>query len=283
MSEQISINALTTLQRVKDRIYDTNVTATQPTSFDTVLTRMINSCSEWFERECGARKFILTRYTNEIYSAYGSNQKRVVLRKAPVFFTVITGTTTQGSTSLTGVSGTTGMVVGMPVKGDNIQANTTIAGISGSTITLSLAATTSVSGGYYQVNGLINLQWRAGTPSTPSWTDFINDQYELVNDGKPGIVRVYGVIPRLYENMIRATYYAGYPVDWNNAGNETSHQLPADISNTVENLVVRAFKRRMLAGKGSESLNGATVSWNNEIDSEDKAVIGHYRRMPTLF
>ena len=171
----------------------------------------------------------------------------------------------------------------MPFKGDNIQANTTIAGISGSTITLSLPATTSVSGGYYQVNGLLNLQWRAGTPSTPSWTDFINDQYELVNDGKPGIVRVYGVIPRLYENMIRATYYAGYPVDWNNAGNETSHQLPADISNTVENLVVRAFKRRMLAGKGSESLNGATVAWNTEIDAEDRAVIGHYRRMPTLF
>jgi hypothetical protein len=282
MSEIISPNALTTLARVKDRLYDTNVNS-QPTNFDTVLIRMINSASEWFERECGARKFILTRYTNEIYSAYGADQKRVVLRKAPVFFTVFTGNTTLGSTSVTAVSNTTGMVVGMPFKGDNIQANTTIAGVSGSTITLSLPATSGVTTGYFQVNGLISLQWRAGTPSTPSWTNFINDQYELVNDGKPGIVRVYGVIPRLYENMIRATYYAGYPVDWANAGNETTHQLPADISNTVENLVVRIFKRRMLAGKSSESLNGANVSWNKEVDDDDRAVIGHYRRMPTIF
>lgn len=282
MSEIISPNALTTLARVKDRLYDTNVNS-QPSNFDTVLIRMINSASEWFERECGARKFILTRYTNEIYSAYGADQKRVVLRKAPVFFTVFTGDTTLGSTSVTAVSNTTGMVVGMPFKGDNIPANTTVAGISGSTITLSAAATSAITTGYFQVNGLISLQWRAGTPSTPSWTDFINDQYELVNDGKPGIVRVYGVIPRLYENMIRATYYAGYPVDWANAGNETTHQLPADISNTVENLVVRTFKRRMLAGKSSESLNGANVSWNKEIDDDDRAVIGHYRRMPSIF
>lgn len=283
MAETISPTALTTLARVKDRIFDTNVNATQPSNFDTVITRMINSASEWFERECGARKFVLTRYSNEIYSAYGADQKRVVLRKAPVFFTTITGTTVAGSTSISSVSGTTGMVVGMKFNGDNIPANTTIAGISGSTITLSAAATTAVTAGYYQVNGLLALQWRAGTPSTPSWTDFIADQFELVNDGKPGIVRVYGLIPRLYENMIRATYYAGYPVDWANAGNETTHQLPGDISNTVENLVVRFFKRRVLAGKASEALAGATVSWSKEIDDEDKAVIGHYRRMPTLF
>lgn len=283
MSEIISPTALTTVARVKDRIFDTNVNATQPSNFDTVILRMVNSASEWFERECGARRFVLTRYTNEIYSAYGSGQKRVVLRKAPVFFSTITGTTSLGSTSVTSVSGTAGMVVGMPFKGDNIPANTTIAGISGSTITLSAAATSAVTAGYYQVNGLLALQWRAGTPSTPSWTDFIADQFELVNDGNPGIVRVYGVIPRLYENMIRATYYAGYPVDWSNAGNGTTHQLPADISNTVENLVVRAFKRRMTAGKASESLNGANVSWDREIDAEDKAVISHYRRMPTIF
>lgn len=283
MAESISSNALTTLQRVKDRIFDTNVNATQPDNFDTVLTRMINSVSEWFERECGARRFVLTRYTNEIYSAYGSTQKRVILRKAPVFFTTITGTTTAGSTSITAVSGTAGMVVGMPFKGDNIPADTTISAISGTTITLSKAATSAVTAGYYQVNGLLALQWRAGTPSTPSWTDFISDQFELVNDGKPGIVRVYGVIPRLYENMIRATYYAGYPVNWSNTGDENTHQLPADISNTVENIVVRTFKRRALAGKASEALAGATVSWSKEIDDEDKAVIDHYRRMPSIF
>ncbi len=187
------------------------------------------------------------------------------------------------STLLSGISSTAGMVVGMPILGDNIPANTTIAAISGATITLSQAATATQSTGYFQVNGLLSLQYRAGTPTMPSWTNFIGDQFEIVNQGNPGIVRVYGVIPRIQENSVRATYYAGYAVDWANAGNETTHQLPADISNTVENLVVRVFKRRQVAGKGSEAIAGATTSWNKEIDDEDKAVIGHYRRMPTIF
>ncbi len=283
MAETISPTALTTLQRVKDRIYDTNVNGTQPTAFDAVLTRMINSASEWFERECGARKFVMTRYTNEIYSSNGSNQKRVILRKAPVFFSTFTGNIVTASPVISAVNNTTGMVVGMTVLADNFPPLSKISAIGTTTVTLSQNATATVTGAYLQVNGLLNLQWRAGTPSNPSWMDFIADQFELVNEGKTGIIRVYGVVPRLYENMIRATYYAGYAVDWANAGNGTSHQLPAEISNTVENLVVRVFKRRMLAGKGSEALDGATTSWNKEIDAEDQATIGHYRRMPTIF
>ena len=293
MAESISPYALTTLQRVKDRIFDTNTGATQPSSFDSVLTRMINSCTDWFEQECGGRRFVLTLYANDIYTAYNHRQKKLVLRQAPVFFNTVTGTFTAGSTSVTGVSSTTGMVIGMPIASDNIQGTTTlngdqvrnyITGISGSTITLAAAATRSETGGYLQVNGLIKLQWRAGQPATaPSWFTFLADQYELINNGKAGCVRLYGFIPHIRENMVRATYYAGYPVNWSNAGDNSTHLLPAEISNTVENLVVRAFKRRAIPGKSSESLAGSTVSWNKEIDDEDKAVIDHYRRAPTIF
>lgn len=293
MAEQISPYALTTLQRVKDRIYDTNVTATQPTSFDSVLIRMINSITDWFERECGDRRFVLTLHPNQIYSAYNHRQQKMLTRQAPIFFKTVTGTFTTGSAVVTAVSSTAGMVVGMPVLSDNIittvvsngsQIRNYITAISGATITLAAAAAASATGGYLQVNGLINLQWRAGTPATaPGWFTFLADQYELVNDGKAGSIRLYGFIPSIRDNMIRATYYAGYSVNWSNAGDNDSHKLPADITNTVENIVVRVFKRRMLAGKSSEGLEGATTSWNSEIDTEDKAVIDHYRRMPTIF
>lgn len=285
--------ALTTLQRVKDRIFDTNTGATQPSSFDNVLTRMINSITDWFEKETGGRRFVLTKYSNEIYSATGRGQLRVVLRQAPVFFTTITGDTVLGSTTISNVSSTTGMVIGMPIAGDNLtgtyvangnQIRNDITAVGNTTLTLSVAATKTETGAILQVNGLINFQWRAGTPATQqSWFNFIPDQYELINNGKSAIIRLYGFSPTSRDNMIRATYYAGYAIDWSNAGNGTTHQLPADISNAIENMVVRIYKRRMLAGKGSEALEGATTAWNKEIDTEDKDVIDHYHRMPNIF
>lgn len=291
MAEQVSPYALTTLQRVKDRIYDQNVSS-QPTAFDSLLTRMVNSCSEWFERETGDRRFVIRGYFNEIYSAYNYKQTKLILRNAPIFFTTVTGTTTAGSTQITAVSNTTGMVVGMPIMCDNApgtyisnanQIRNAITAISGSTITIASAATISGTGAVLQVNGLTSLQWRAGTPATqPSWYTFLADQFEVVNNGNAGVIRLYGFMPSLRDNMLRASYYAGYPVDWSNAGSST-HLLPSNITDMVENLIVRRFKRRQLADKGSEGLEGATTTWNKELNDEDKAVIDQYRRVPTIF
>ena len=139
------------------------------------------------------------------------------------------------------------------------------------------------------VFSLTSLEWRAGTPTNPSWTAFIGDQYELVDPRTDpisgltwypsGMVRVYGVLPRLYSNMIRATYVAGYPVDWANAEDHNTHWLPGDLTNLCENLVVRRFTRRQLAGKSAQALEGATTSFRNEIDAEDLDVIGQYKQL----
>jgi hypothetical protein len=133
------------------------------------------------------------------------------------------------------------------------------------------------------VSVLTSFQWRAGQPSTPFWTDFTIDQYELVEEGTSGIIRVYGTMPRIYSNMVRATYTAGYPIDWQNAGNGTTHLLPDDLTNTCENIVVRMFKRRQLAGQSSEAINGATISWKNALDAMDQDVINSYRRVGNIF
>lgn len=217
--EKVAWYALTTLARVKDRL---DITINDS---DAKLTRMINSATDYIERECGKTglenypndgHFVQKTYTNEIYSVNGSKQKRLVLKNAPV-------------------------------------------------------------------SALTSFQWRAGTPSNPQWTDFIVDQYELEETGTSGIVRVYGVMPRMYSNMLRATYTAGYPVDWQNAGNYSgqvmTHLLPADLTNLCENLVVRIFKRRMLDGKASEAIQGAQTNWRDQIDSLDRDVLAHYRRL----
>ena len=172
----------------------------------------------------------------------------------------------------------------MVVQADNIPANTTIASVTSSTaIVLSAPSSTTATAQPFTVNGLVSFQWRSGTVSNPNWTAFITDQYELVNKGRASIIRVYGTLPRLLDNMMRVTYWAGWVIDWPNAGNNTTHQLPTQISDCVENLVVRRFKRRQFAGKTSEALDGATTAWNKDIDADDQDVIEQFRRMPTIY
>lgn len=113
--------------------------------------------------------------------------------------------------------------------------------------------------------------------------EFITDQFELEEQGYSGIVRVYGVMPRLYSNMLRATYVAGYPIDWQNAGNGSTHLLPADLTNTCDNIVERVFKRLKSAGKLSEGITGATISYKDDLDALDKATIANYKRVGNIF
>ena len=140
------------------------------------------------------------------------------------------------------------------------------------------------------VFSLTSLEWRAGTPTNPNWTAFIPDQFELVNPRTDpisgltwypsGEVRIYGVLPRIYSNMIRATYVGGFPVNWANPEDHNTHWLPGDLTSVCENLVVRRFKRRGLAGQSSMSLEGTTVGgWRNMLDVEDTDVLGQYRQL----
>ena len=286
--EQVYPYALTTLARVKNRL------AISGSGSDTVLTRMINSATDFIERECGKSglerypndgHFIQKTYTNEVYSVHGKRQEKLVLRNAPVTYLIVTGNLTNGSAIVNNVTPSTGIVAGMPLV--NIQGlfpqGTTVLSVNGATVTMSQPATVTQNGAAFEISGLISFQWRAGTPSNPNWTSFITDQFELEAQGYSGIVRVYGVMPRLYSNMLRATYVAGYPEDFDNAGDGTTHQLPSDLTNTCENIVVRVFKRAPLDGKASENIQGATVSWRDQLDALDRNVIANYRRVGNIF
>jgi hypothetical protein len=194
----------------------------QPTAFDAVLIRLINSVTNYINNETGRASFVQQTYLNDTYSVDNVGQSFLLLRNTPVF-------------------------------------------------------------------SISKLEWRAGTPSNPNWTAFIPDQFELVDPRTDpawgtvwypsGMVRVYGVLPTLSSNMIRATYVAGYPVNWANPEDHNTHWLPGDLSNVCENLVARRFLRRQNAGKSSQSLEGASTSWRNTLDQEDLDVLGQYRQI----
>lgn len=251
---------------------------------------MINSVTDFIERECGKTgmesypndgHFLQKTYTNEVYSVRGANQIYLVLRNAPVTYLLVSANLTSGSAVVTGVTPTVGITAGMQLF--NIQGlfpqGTTVVSISGTSVTMSQPAIITLSNAQFEISGLISFQWRAGTPSNPNWTSFITDQFELDQQGHSGIVRVYGVMPRIYNNMLRVSYVAGFPYDWQNAGNNVgTHQVPSDLTDTCENLVVRFFKRRQLAGQASESLQGATLSWKDKLDAHDIRTLENYRR-----
>lgn len=286
-AEVISPYALTALARVTD------ILKLPDTSFNTMLLRYINGATDFIERSCGKTgperypndgHFVQKTYTREVYSVRGKRQQMLILRNAPVFWAVLTGTTTSGSAVMTGLTNTVGIAAGMPVIAQGIfPSTTTVVSTTATTVTMSATATASSSSSIVEISGLISFEWRAGTPSSPNWTAFIADQFELVEQGAAGIIRVYGTMPQIYSNMLRATYVAGFPVDWSNAGNGTTHRLPADLSRLCENLVIRFFKRRSVPGKTGETIEGATINWDSQMDALDRETIKSYTRVGEIF
>jgi hypothetical protein len=288
MPESLSPYALTTLDRVKARLQISN------TQSDAVLTRVINAATDLIERACGKSgmerfpndgHFVQKKYVNEVYSVRGTKQEYLILRNAPVAYLIVTGDLTQGSPTVQNVTPSVGIVAGMPLYGITglFPQGTTVASVSGNSVTMSQPAQATQTGVSFEISGLIKFQWRAGTPSNPTWTDFITDQFELDQQGYSGIIRVYGVMPRIYNNMLRATYVAGFPVDFTNAGDGSTHQLPTDLSNTCENVAVRIFKRLPVDGKTSEAIQGATTTWKDDLDKMDLDTIQRYTRVGNIF
>jgi Phage gp6-like head-tail connector protein len=124
-----------------------------------------------------------------------------------------------------------------------------------------------------------SFQYRAGTPSTPSWTSFIADQYEIAGDGLAGLVRVYGGVP-YGTNAIRATYIAGFLIDWDNITDITKHTLPDELSDICERIATKLWKRREAEGKTQESFESSSVTWGELIDAGDKEILDKYVRLP---
>ncbi len=133
------------------------------------------------------------------------------------------------------------------------------------------------------ISAITSFQYRSGTPSNPNWTSFPVDNYELLQDGASGIIRVYGGLSGnlMFSgiNSIRATYTAGYLIDFANAGTAT-HTLPFDLTDLCERLTIKMFKKREGEGRASESYEGGSVTWKDLLDEADKMTIGRYRRNP---
>ncbi len=179
---------------------------------------------------------------------------------------------------------TTGQPGTMIQQNGAVVTTVTAVNSGAKTITLSLNASYTQLQANIQISGLVELDYMGGTPVTdPTWTPYIPDQYKLKDYGRAGIIRVYGLIQRIYDSSIRATYWAGYLINWANAGDNATHTLPADISGAVESMVMRRFKRRQSGDLNSISFGGSNNSWDKDIPLEVKDALNRYRRAPIYF
>lgn len=134
------------------------------------------------------------------------------------------------------------------------------------------------------VTALTKIEYRQGLYSNPNWTEVPTTDYELVEDGESGIIRIHGWAWK-GTDTVRITYTAGYTIDFANAGDLTKHDLPADITELCEKLVVRWFKKREAEGKSEEIIGaegGGTIRWKDGLNKDDQMIIDMYKKPPRL-
>ncbi len=128
------------------------------------------------------------------------------------------------------------------------------------------------------VTALSSLQYRAGVPSAPAWTDFLPTDYELVGDGSSGLIRIYGGVPS-GTNNVQVGYTAGYKIDFSHDTDATKHTLPFDLSDLCERMAIKAFKKRESVGKSREQAGEAMAMWMEALEPEEQLALDRYRRV----
>lgn len=139
----------------------------------------------------------------------------------------------------------------------------------------------------FPVSAVSAVQYDNGLPNSPSWVSFLSSDWQLLIDGKLGTTDVSklgriefpGGAPEGRSNL-RISYTAGYKISWNDEGNVALHNLPGDIADVCERLVVRMFKKREAEGLDETTANNVTMRWAQQFLSEsDKEILNGHKRL----
>ncbi len=110
------------------------------------------------------------------------------------------------------------------------------------------------------------IEYQAGTNSSPSWQTISVDDYHA--DLSAGIIYFPLGCPRGFQN-IRITYTGGY----------SAEDMPAELVEVCEEVVVKLFKRRESEGRLSETFGDSSISWSEKwFSDEQRAIVASYRR-----
>ncbi len=131
----------------------------------------------------------------------------------------------------------------------------------------------------FPVSALTIVEYRGGTPSTPTWTTYDANGYILY--GNEGFIKFYSMLPAVSQGL-RVTYAAGYLIDWT-AELSATHTLPFDLTEVATELAAGMYNLKASQGIKSMSTEGQSVSFAGSgldiLTDIQKAILGNYRTL----
>lgn len=131
----------------------------------------------------------------------------------------------------------------------------------------------------YPVTEFTSLEFKGGTETTPVWT-LIDPNYYTRDDARGRLWAHQGFI-RGFQN-IRATYKAGFKIDFPNETTLANHTLPVDLVFLATELVAKKFNTRQAQGISSETTEGQSVTYlkgeEMALTADQASILDSYRR-----
>jgi uncharacterized phiE125 gp8 family phage protein len=137
----------------------------------------------------------------------------------------------------------------------------------------------------YPITAWTKLEYKSGTEVAPVWNEIDRNNYAI--DLDRAIVRGFGEFPRGWQNL-KATYDAGYLIDFTQENDPNFHTLPFDLTHACTSIVAGVYNRRTAQGIATESTEGQSITWASEtgdggsISKEASAIIEQYTRLVLL-
>lgn len=134
----------------------------------------------------------------------------------------------------------------------------------------------------FPVTALATLEVNAGTIGTPSWQSIDSDLYGWYLDGRvtlgspdASFLSAAGGTFICEPQKYRATYTAGYLIDFDNENDRTKHTLPQEIEYALLRLVGAMLNRSKGEGLASAKVGDISMSFRGALvdDPETKAIL----------
>lgn len=112
----------------------------------------------------------------------------------------------------------------------------------------------------FPVASLTSVQYRSGTWGAITWENLNVNDY-LLNE-LTGKVSLAFVLPSA-EKYIKIVYTGGYKIDFDNETDPLQHNLPADLTQIVTELVAQTYNLRTSVGISNESTEGQSITYKD--------------------
>lgn len=138
----------------------------------------------------------------------------------------------------------------------------------------------------FPVASVTTLQFNRAADNTDDWETIGTDRYFAKEDGRIILVGRSGAFLDVdagyfidAPNKYRATYVAGYLIDFNNENDPAQHTLPEDIEYLTHMLVSSLFNTRKSVGFSSAKVGDQSISLRKAVfESPDiKEILEKYR------